>query len=131
MVFGYFTLHAAAMDRRLTSVAEMQTRLGDLLHIRIGAVTGHARYFLLTGLKSELAPVEDRGVLFTAGNAPEGSTIDFTSRYAEQFDIPQFKVKLREFVAAQWQRLGIGSLGDAIVYCLIQRQSHNVYGVVQ
>jgi len=49
------------------------------------AVAGSS-YFLFTGLKSELAPVEDRGVLFTAGNAPEGSTIDFTSRYAERFE---------------------------------------------
>jgi multidrug efflux pump len=31
-----------------------------------------------------LAPVEDRGVLFTAGVAPEGSTIDFTNRYSYQ-----------------------------------------------
>src|SRR3546814_2866457 len=38
------------------------------------------------GLKSELAPVEDRGVLFTAGSAPEGSTIDFTARYAAEFE---------------------------------------------
>ncbi|WP_339630946.1 efflux RND transporter permease subunit [uncultured Sneathiella sp.] len=43
-------------------------------------------YFLLTGLKSELAPIEDRGVIFTAGNAPEGSTVNFTARYAEEFE---------------------------------------------
>ena len=49
------------------------------------AVAG-ASYFLFTALKSELAPIEDRGVLFTAGNAPEGSTVDFTSRYAEEFE---------------------------------------------
>jgi multidrug efflux pump len=51
-------------------------------------------WFLFTGLKSELAPLEDRGVLFTAGHAPEGSTVDFTSRYVGQFetllaDIPE------------------------------------------
>ncbi|MEX0582690.1 MAG: efflux RND transporter permease subunit [Sneathiella sp.] len=51
-------------------------------------------YFLLTGLKSELAPIEDRGVIFTAGNAPEGSTVNFTARYAKEFeslldDIPE------------------------------------------
>jgi multidrug efflux pump len=49
------------------------------------AVAGSS-WFLLTGLKSELAPIEDRGVLFTAGNAPEGSTVQFTSRYAERFE---------------------------------------------
>ncbi|MGH8722535.1 MAG: efflux RND transporter permease subunit, partial [Burkholderiales bacterium] len=49
------------------------------------AVAGSS-YFLLAGLKKELAPVEDRGVLFTAGNAPEGSTVDFTARYAQEFE---------------------------------------------
>jgi multidrug efflux pump len=43
-------------------------------------------WFLLTGLKSELAPIEDRGVLFTAGNSPEGSTVEFTSGYAPAFE---------------------------------------------
>jgi multidrug efflux pump len=51
-------------------------------------------YLLFTGLKSELAPLEDRGVLFTTGLAPEGATIDFTNRYAGQMqdllkDIPE------------------------------------------
>lgn len=34
------------------------------------------------GLRSELAPVEDRGTIQASGTAPEGSTIDFVSRYA-------------------------------------------------
>jgi multidrug efflux pump len=54
--------------------------------IAVAVVVAGASYFLLTSLKSELAPIEDRGVLFTAGNAPEGSTIDFTSRYVAQFE---------------------------------------------
>ncbi len=45
-----------------------------------------AGYLLFGSLKSELAPIEDRGVLFTAGNAPEGSTIDFTARYVNDFE---------------------------------------------
>ncbi|KUO68117.1 MAG: multidrug transporter AcrB [Alphaproteobacteria bacterium BRH_c36] len=45
-----------------------------------------ASYFLFGSLKSELAPIEDRGVLFTAGLAPEGSTVDFTSRYVGDFE---------------------------------------------
>jgi multidrug efflux pump len=47
------------------------------------AVAGSC-YVLFTGLKSELAPIGDRGVLFTQGTAPEGSTIDFTNRYSAQ-----------------------------------------------
>ena len=51
-------------------------------------------YYIFTNLKSELAPIEDRGVLFTTGLAPEGATIDFTNRYAGQMqtllkDIPE------------------------------------------
>jgi len=52
----------------------------------IALLAAGAGYFLFAGLKSELAPIEDRGVLFTAGNAPEGSTIDFTSRYVDDFE---------------------------------------------
>lgn len=54
--------------------------------IVIAAAAAGAAYFLFTNLKSELAPIEDRGVLFTAGLAPEGSTIDFTSRYVGDFE---------------------------------------------
>jgi multidrug efflux pump len=52
----------------------------------VAVLVAGASYFLFTSLKSELAPIEDRGVLFTAGNAPEGSTIDFTSRYIANFE---------------------------------------------
>jgi multidrug efflux pump len=41
---------------------------------------------LFTTLKAELAPIEDRGLLFTRGLAPEGSTIDFTNRYGQQLE---------------------------------------------
>ncbi|MEX0760108.1 MAG: efflux RND transporter permease subunit, partial [Tistlia sp.] len=62
--------------------------------VLVALLVAGASYLLFTGLKSELAPIEDRGVLFTAGNAPEGSTVDFTSRYAAEFedlldDIPE------------------------------------------
>jgi adenine-specific DNA-methyltransferase len=47
-VAGHRIPQGTAMVRRLATAAERQTRLGDLLYIRIGAVTGDARYFLLT-----------------------------------------------------------------------------------
>ncbi len=47
-VAGHQIPQGSTMVRHLATVAEKQTRLGDLLDIRIGAVTGHARYFLLT-----------------------------------------------------------------------------------
>ena len=49
------------------------------------SVTGGG-YFTFINLKAELAPIEDRGVLFTTGLAPEGSTIDFTNRYSQQME---------------------------------------------
>jgi multidrug efflux pump len=39
-----------------------------------------------TSLKSELAPVEDRGVLRARGVGPEGATINYTARYASEMD---------------------------------------------
>jgi multidrug efflux pump len=63
-----------------------------IMLIAVGVTVGG--YFTFINLKSELAPIEDRGVLFTTGLAPEGSTIDFTNRYSRQMenllkDIPE------------------------------------------
>jgi multidrug efflux pump len=74
-----------ALNRGYRRSLEATLRARPLVVLVALAVAGSS-YFLFAGLKSELAPVEDRGVLFTAGNAPEGSTIDFTSRYAGQFE---------------------------------------------
>jgi multidrug efflux pump len=37
--------------------------------------------WLFTTAKSELAPIEDRGVILATVNAPDGSTMDYTQRY--------------------------------------------------
>ncbi len=37
-------------------------------------------------MKSELSPLEDRGVILVLGTAPEGATIDYSSRYARAFE---------------------------------------------
>jgi len=42
--------------------------------------------WLFAGLKSELAPTEDTGTLIGVFNAPDGATIDYTSRYARQIE---------------------------------------------
>src|SRR3546814_10186839 len=73
------------LNRGYRRALEVTLRVRPLVIVVALAVAG-ASYFLLMGLKSELAPVEDRGVLFTAGSAPEGSTIDFTARYAAEFE---------------------------------------------
>jgi multidrug efflux pump len=41
---------------------------------------------LLKALKSELAPVEDRGVILGVFNGPDGATLDYTERYARQIE---------------------------------------------
>jgi multidrug efflux pump len=74
-----------ALNRGYRDALAATLRARPLVVLVALAVAG-ASYFLVAGLKSELAPIEDRGVLFTAGNAPEGSTVDFTSRYAEEFE---------------------------------------------
>src|SRR3546814_6655516 len=61
-----------ALNRGYRRALEATLRVRPLVIVVALAVAG-ASYFLLMGLKSELAPVEDRGVLFTAGSAPERS----------------------------------------------------------
>lgn len=45
-----------------------------------------ASYFLITNLRSELAPVEDRGTITAIGVAPEGATLAFTADYARRVE---------------------------------------------
>lgn len=54
---------------------------------------------LLTSLKSELSPIEDRGVIRLRGSAPEGATVSYTARYAEEMnrittDVPEIRARL-------------------------------------
>ena len=48
-------------------------------------VAGFA-WVLFKSLPSELAPIEDRGTIVAIGIAPEGSTAEFTERYARQIE---------------------------------------------
>ncbi|MEK9803373.1 MAG: efflux RND transporter permease subunit [Curvibacter sp.] len=41
---------------------------------------------ILPGMKSELAPLEDRGVILNIVNAPDGATMDYTERYARAIE---------------------------------------------
>ena len=42
--------------------------------------------WLLTQMKSELSPTEDRGTIIVSGNAPEGASLAYTQRYAVQVE---------------------------------------------
>jgi multidrug efflux pump len=48
--------------------------------------SGGASWWLFSTAKSELSPIEDRGVVFMPVRAPDGSTLEFTSRYANALD---------------------------------------------
>lgn len=43
-------------------------------------------WFFFTNLRSELAPIEDRGTITAIGVAPEGATLSFTASYARQVE---------------------------------------------
>jgi multidrug efflux pump len=45
------------------------------------AAAGGGSWWLFATAKSELAPMEDRGVIFTNISAPDGATLDYTDRY--------------------------------------------------
>jgi multidrug efflux pump len=49
------------------------------------AIAASSAFFFLS-LKSELAPVEDRGIVSVRATAPEGATIGYSSRYAKEIE---------------------------------------------
>ncbi len=66
------------------------------------AASAGGSWWLFSTAKSELAPLEDRGVILTSVNAPDGSTLDYTARYLRAIedigkDYPEFD---RVFVVA-------------------------------
>ncbi|HYC01824.1 MAG TPA: efflux RND transporter permease subunit [Azospirillaceae bacterium] len=52
-----------------------------LLVVVLALATAAGGWLLFGSLRSELAPTEDRGLLLTVGQGPEGSTVDHTLRY--------------------------------------------------
>jgi multidrug efflux pump len=48
--------------------------------------SGAASWWLFNGMKRELSPIEDRGVILTLVNAPDGSTIGYTERYMQEIE---------------------------------------------
>ena len=48
--------------------------------------SGAGSWWLFSTAKSELAPQEDRGVIFMPISAPDGATLDFTARYLDAID---------------------------------------------
>jgi multidrug efflux pump len=70
---GYRRVLTASLERRWIVIVGF---------VAVAASCG----LLLKALKSELAPVEDRGIIFGMFVAPEGATLDYTERYARQIE---------------------------------------------
>ena len=73
------------MTNGYRSVLRLSLRVRPLV-ILVGVVVAGLSYTLFTGLKSELAPVEDRGTIVGIAIAPEGSTLDYTESYAKRME---------------------------------------------
>jgi multidrug efflux pump len=73
MTRGYRRLLTAALARRW------------LVMLAFALVAG-SNVLLLGALKSELAPIEDRGVVIGVFLGPEGATLDYTDRYAREIE---------------------------------------------
>ncbi|MDH4392376.1 MAG: efflux RND transporter permease subunit [Aquabacterium sp.] len=54
--------------------------------VLVMVASGAATWWLYTNTKSELAPLEDRGVIIMPVRAPDGATLDFTARYLDAID---------------------------------------------
>jgi multidrug efflux pump len=52
--------------------------------VMLGSAVGSV--WLLQHTKRELAPIEDRGVILTVINGPDGATLDYTRRYAQAIE---------------------------------------------
>ncbi len=113
-----------AIERGLRSLEEGYRRaLRAALSVRwliviLGLATAGVAAVLFVNLKSELAPVEDRGVIMIRGNGPEGSTLSYMARYSAQADailaeLPE--VRSRLVINGLWQVtnfMAIGRLHD-------------------
>ncbi|MFY7901679.1 MAG: efflux RND transporter permease subunit [Rubrivivax sp.] len=86
---GWFDRSMEAVLVRMTGLYTASLRA--VLRVRwlvvllmLGA--GGASWWLFSTAKKELAPMEDRGVIFMPVRAPDGSTLEFTARYLDAID---------------------------------------------
>jgi len=80
------------MEKVLTGISDGYERLlRRVLGMRwvvllVMAGVGLAIWAILPGMKRELAPLEDRGVILNVINAPDGATLDYTEKYANAIE---------------------------------------------
>ena len=80
------------MERFLVALTDGYTRvLRATLRVRwlvvlLMLASGAASWWLFTNAKSELSPMEDRGVIAMPIRAPDGATLEYTARYLDAID---------------------------------------------
>jgi len=80
------------MERVLTRISEGYGALLSwslkarwlVLLVMVGSAAGS--WWLVKNMKQELAPLEDRGVILTVINGPDGATMDYTRKYTEAIE---------------------------------------------
>lgn len=80
----------------------------------VAVMVGGSGYLLVTQIPSELSPIEDRGTIVTIGVGPEGSTIDYTQRYAEAINE---RLRSEPAVERTMQVIGFGNdVGRVMIF---------------
>jgi multidrug efflux pump len=74
-----------ALTRGYTRVLRLGLRARWLV-VLVGLAVGGTSVLLFNGMKRELAPVEDRATVVTIFSAPDGASIDYTYRYAQEIE---------------------------------------------
>ncbi|MBK8157392.1 MAG: efflux RND transporter permease subunit [Rhodospirillaceae bacterium] len=84
-VYGAIEYLLVGLAKGYRSSLELCMKLRWLVVLLVIGVAGSA-FWLVSGLRSELTPVEDRGLLFATVTGPEGATIDYTSAYVQKME---------------------------------------------
>ena len=80
------------MERALQALTRGYARLlGWTLKVRwlvvlVAIASGVVSWSVLGDIKRELSPIEDRGVVVTQVNGPDGATLDYTNRYSRAIE---------------------------------------------
>jgi multidrug efflux pump subunit AcrB len=74
---------------------------------------GGGSWWLFTTAKSELAPMEDRGVIAMPVRAPDGATLEYTARYLDAIDAIAAPTRVRPPLHVHRRRPGVERLRRA------------------
>lgn len=84
-IYGAIEYLLVALGNGYRASLEFCMRVRWVVVLLVVGVAGSA-IWLLSGLRSELTPVEDRGLLFASVTGPEGATLDYTSAYVAKLE---------------------------------------------